>query len=418
VPKTEPYVHRIVDPLIAEFLAGLPAIMLVGARATGKTTTALRLASSVMRLDRSDHADAARADPDGALAAYDEPIVIDEWQLVPELLGAVKRAVDQDFRPGRFVLTGSSAADLTAVGWPATGRVIRVPMWGLTQRELIGDAAARPFISRLFDGSIDGFSLPPIVPGLREYVDYAMRGAFPEVAGQPSERLRRAWLSSYVDQLVARDIALAGSERDPVRLRRYLQAIAANTAGSPDHKTVYDAAQINRHTALAYDDALQSLLIVEHLPGWASSRLGQLSGVPKRHITDPGLLGPLLGLDTRAVLRSADLLGRVIDSFVTAQLRAELPVCDESPRLFHVRESHGRQEIDLVIESADGRVVALEIKADSSPPAAAARHLAWMRDRLGDRFAFGAVLHSGPRPFMIGDRIAALPICCIWGGHR
>ena len=227
--------------------------------------------------------------------------------------------------------------------------MVRVPVWGLTQRELVGDAGIRPFISRLFDGSLVHIGLPAHVPGLRDYVELALRGAFPEVVNQPSERLRRAWLSSYIDQLVARDIALAGPSRDPVRLRRYLQAVAANTAGSPEHKTLYEAAELNRLTALAYDDVLQSLLVVEHLPAWASSRLGQLSGTPKRHIIDPGLLGPLLGLDLRSVLRNADLLGRVIDSFVTAQLRAELAVCDEAPRMFHLRESHGRHEIDLIL---------------------------------------------------------------------
>lgn len=413
------YIRRLVDPLITEYLAGLPAIMLVGPRATGKTTTAIRSGSSLLRLDRASGADAVRADPDTALSAYDEPVVIDEWQLVPEVLGAVKRAVDDDARPGRFILTGSSGADLTSTGWPATGRVVRVPVWGLVQREVVGDVSARPFISRLFDGSIEQIGLPAHVPGLRDYLELALRGAFPEVVHQPSERLRRAWLSSYIDQLVSRDVALAGPTRDPVRLRRYLQAVAANTAGSPDHKTVYEAAELNRVTAIAYDDALQALFVVEHLPAWASSRLGQLSGVPKRHITDPGLLGPLLGIDSRSVLRSADLLGRVIDSFVTAQLRGELAVCDEAPRLFHLRESHGRQEIDLIVESSDGRIVGLEIKADASPPAKSARHLAWMRDRLGDRFAFGAVLHSGPLPYMIDERIAALPICSIWGpDHR
>ncbi len=412
------YVLRLVDPLIDEYLDGLPAIMLVGPRATGKTTTAIRSGASTMRLDRTSSADAVRADADAALSAYDEPVVIDEWQLVPDVLGAVKRAVDMDPRPGRFILTGSSSADLSAAGWPATGRVIRVPVWGLTQRELVGEVSTRPFISRLFEGAIEQFGLPAAVPGLRDYIDMALRGAFPEVARQPSDRLRRAWLSSYIDQLVSRDIALAGPARDPVRLRRYLQAVAANTAGSPDRKTVYDAAAVNRLTALAYDDALQSLLVLEHLPAWTSSRLGQLSGLPKVHITDPALLGPLLGIDTRAVLRSADLLGRIVDSFVTAQLRAELPLCAEAPRMFHLRESHGRQEIDLLLEAADGRVVALEIKADASPPAKAARHLCWLRDRLGDRFAFGAVLHSGPLPFLIDERVAALPIGSIWGPER
>ena len=187
-------------------------------------------------------------------------------QLAPEILGAVKRAVDADSRPGRFILTGSYSADLATAGWPATGRVIRVPVWGLTQREIVGDATIRPFISRLFDGVVEGFGLPAVVPGLRDYVDMALRGAFPEVARQPSERLRRAWLSSYVDQLVTRDGALAGPGRDPVRLRRYLQCVAANTAGSPDHKTIYDAAtaEVHGHELLT--------LNVKHFPMFPDMR--------------------------------------------------------------------------------------------------------------------------------------------------
>ena len=245
-----PRIQRLVDPLIAEYLAGLPAIMLVGPRATGKTTTAIRSGLSVLLLDRLSSAGPVNADPDAALSAYDEPVVIDEWQLVPEVLGAVNRAVDEDSRPGRFILTGSLAADLTSVGWLATGKVVRVPIWGLTQRELVGDAGIRPFI-------------------------------------------------------------------------------------------------------------------------------------------DPGLLGPLLGLDLRSVLRSADLLGRVIDSLVTAQLRAKLAVCDEAPRMFHLRESHGRHEIDLILESSDGRVVALE-RADRRPirlRGRDAQRTTSLHDRRADRRA-------------------------------
>jgi uncharacterized protein len=409
------YIERIVDPLISEYLGGLPAVMLVGPRATGKTTTAMRHGRSVLRLDRPAAASAIRSDPDDALASYDEPVVIDEWQLVPEVLGAVKRSVDTSPGSGRFILTGSSAADLTTAGWAATGRVVRIPVWGLTERELGGSPASTPFVSRLFAGDVSSFDLPSDIPSARGYVDLALRSGFPELVHQSSERLRRAWLASYVDQLVGRDLDVAGSARDPVRLRRYLRVVATNTAGNPLHKTLYEAAEITRTTATAYDSALQGLMIVDHVPAWTGSRLGRLASTPKRYITDTGLLVPLLGIDQRAVLRDGDLLGRVIDTFVTAQLRAELAVCDEAPRLFHLREVHGRSELDLVIEAADGRVVGIEIKADAAPPASAAKHLIQMRDRLGDRFAYGVVLHTGPRPFNIAERISALPICAIWG---
>ena len=340
--------------------------------------------------------------------------MIDEWQLVPEVLGAVKRAVDDRPSPHRYILTGSVGADLTAAGWPATGRVVRVPLWGLTERELAGDASATPFLSVLFEGGVDAVPQPGDPLDLRGYIETALRGGYPEVASQPSAAVRRTWLASYVDQLVTRDVALAGVVRDPVRLRRYLQACAASTAGSPEHKLLYDTAGVNRLTGLAYDDLLQALFVTEHVPAWRSSRLGRLAGTAKRYIVEPALLGPLLGLDVRAVLRDADLLGRVVDTFVAAQLRPELALCDEGPRLFHVRDTHGRHEIDLMAEAADGRVVAFEIKASSAPSDDGARHLAWLRDRLEDRFVAGVLLHTGPVAYPIGDRIAAVPICAIW----
>ena len=411
------YVARLVDPLIEELFAVLPALMLVGPRASGKTTTALQHGhgSSVMRLDRREVAEAVRVDPDVGLLAYDEPLVIDEWQMVPDVLGAVKRSVDMRPTPRRFLLTGSTSADLTTAGWPATGRVVRIPMWGLTERELVGDISRRPFLSRLLDSGLDELEMPVEVPDVRGYIGRALRGAFPEVARQESARARSAWLRGYIDQLVTREVRAAGIVRDPVRLRRYLQAVAANTSGVVLHKTLFDAAGVTRTTGVAYDDLLEALFVTEHVPAWRSSALGQLIGLPKRYLTDTALLGPLAGLDDRAVLRSADLMGRVIDGYVAQQLRGELAVCDEAPRMFHLRDTHGRREIDLMVETANGDIAAFEIKAAAAPPKDAARHLVWLRDALGDRFRIGAVLHTGPLPYRLDDRIFAIPICMIWG---
>ena len=116
------YLPRLVDSVLGELVVGLPAVLLVGPRASGKTTTARRHARSVIRLDRPAEAAVVAVDPDVALAGLEEPVLIDEWQVVPDVLGAVKRAVDDDPRPGRFLLTGSVRAELAASGWPATGR--------------------------------------------------------------------------------------------------------------------------------------------------------------------------------------------------------------------------------------------------------------------------------------------------------
>jgi predicted AAA+ superfamily ATPase len=135
VPTGPEYKRRLVDSRLRELFAELPALMVTGPRATGKTTTAERLSRSVVRLDHPPEAVAFEADPDAALAATEEPILLDEWQEVPGVLGAVKRAVDRDARPGRFILTGSVRADLEEATWPGTGRVVRVPMYGMTVGE-------------------------------------------------------------------------------------------------------------------------------------------------------------------------------------------------------------------------------------------------------------------------------------------
>jgi len=409
------YFSRLVDPLLGELLTDHPAVLVVGPRACGKTTTGRRHCRERLRLDRPAEAAVVRADPDAALADGPFPLLVDEWQVVPEVLGAVKRAVDEGARPGSFVLTGSSQADLTAAGWPATGRLIRVLMYGLVERELEQGSSQPPVLDRLLAAGAGGLSTPSDPPDIRGYVARALRGGFPEAALAASERASRRWLSSYIDQLVSRDVSLVGAVRDPMRLRHYLQAIAANTAGMPTVKTLVDAAGIERSTANAYDSLLERLLITERLPAWSSNRLNRLIRLPKRYLVDPAFIGPLLGVDARAVLRDGDLLGRLLDSFVVTQLRAECTVSEHSPRLFHIRDANNRHEVDILIEFGDGRVIGIEVKADAAPGPDSAAHLRWLRDGVGDRFALGLVLHTGPRPFRLDESIVALPICALWG---
>ena len=400
------------DALLAELLAELPAVMVTGPRAGGKTTTAARHAASVVRLDRAVEAEAFRADPDVALREYEEPILLDEWQEQPGVLGAVKRAVDADPRPGRFLLTGSVRAELDAATWPGTGRVVRVAMYGMTVREQLGRAGDPALLDVLAAGDVP--SVPHDPPDLRGYVELALRGGFPDPALRMASHARTRWLDSYVEQLLTRDAAGVDPGRDPARLERYLEAYALNTAGIAADTTLFEFAGVNRKTAFAYERLLTSLFVVDALPAWSSNRLKRLSKARKRHLVDPALIASILHLDESAVLRDGDLLGRVLESFVVAQIRAELAVCTTRPRLYHLREEHGRHEVDLLAELGAGRVMAFEVKAGAAD-LRAARHLTWLRERLGERFARGVVFHTGPRPFELDDRILALPICALWG---
>jgi hypothetical protein len=405
------YRTRLLDPLLEELLRELPALLVVGPRATGKTTTAARHAATTVQLDRAAQAAPFEADADAALRELDEPILLDEWQVVPAVLGAVKRAVDSDRRPGRFLLTGSVRADIDAETWPATGRVVRVDMYPLTVAEQVG-SGTRPLADRL----IDGEELLPTgePPDLRGYVELALRGGFPEVALGMSGRARERWLDSYVDQLLTRDALNLESGRDPKRLGRFFEAYALNSAGLVEDKSIYDAAGINRKTAVAYTQMLKNLLVIDELPSWTSNRLKRLVRSPKRYLIDSALLGGVLGVDSAAVLRDGDLLGRLLDTFVVAQLRAEATVAEARPRMFHLRQEDGRHEVDIVAEIRGGAVIGIEVKAASAPAARDARHLAWLRDQLGDTFLAGVVLHSGPATYALGEKLIAAPICTLW----
>ncbi|WP_129667710.1 ATP-binding protein [Phytoactinopolyspora endophytica] len=409
------YLQRFIDPLIDELMADLPAIMLLGPRATGKTTTAARHARSVVRLDEAAAATAFEADPDAALRRYAEPILLDEWQAVPGVLGAVKRATDTGHGAGRFILTGSVRAEWDGSNWPGTGRVIRVDMTGISMREADGLSSPSTFLDTIRAGRAESVTLPPATPDLGDYVDMALRGGFPDTMLSTSARARRRWIDSYVHHVIHRDVEwLGASRRDPELLRTYFEATALNMAGVPDHKTLYEAAGISRTTADDYDKLLRNLLVTVSVPAWWTNRLKRLIRSPKRYLADPALAVGLLGVDTQTVLSDGDLLGRVLDNFVYTQLRAELSVMDVGTRLYHLRQEGGRREIDLLIDMGAVGVIGIEIKAKAGPGREHARHLEWLRDELGDQFLAGVVLHTGPHAYQLAERIIAAPICTLW----
>ena len=407
----ESYVSRLVDPLLKEYLEEIPAVMVVGPRACGKTTTAIRLAGSVVRLD-SDEAAAFHASPDAALGGRAEPVLLDEWQMVPEVLGAVKRTIDTDRRPGRFLITGSARTDPDDRFWPVTGRVVMLRMHPLTVAEQ-QHRQVRPFIDRIAEGDRpEGATGAPL--DLRSYLQLALRGGFPEPALQLSDRTARAWLESYADQIALRDARTHGSEPDAYRLQRYMEACALNSGRVVQHKTVYDAAGVSRKTALSYDRLLRDLMVVTELPAWATNRLKRLSRASKRYMVDSGLLGGILRIGIDDVMASGDLLGTMIETFVIAQVAAQAAVSGTRYRLSHLRDRDGRREVDVIAELGGGRVVGVEIKAAASVGRSDARHLLWLGETMHERFAGGVVLHTGRDTFELGDRILAVPISALW----
>ncbi|MDR1768070.1 MAG: DUF4143 domain-containing protein [Propionibacteriaceae bacterium] len=409
------YLERLVDPVLDAALEGLPAISLVGPRACGKTTSARRRAKQVVRLNKEAEAAAFAADPDAALARLEEPALLDEWQEVNPVLGAVKRSVDDDARAGRFILTGSVTIETDTDTWAATGRVTRVAMYPLTQREILG-VASPLFVDRVLKA--DAVQLEGTADRLElfDYLGMAVRGGFPDAALKRSGLARELWLASYLEELLSRDAkrAGAGTAIDYARLNGYATALAASSAKVVDDATLRDSAHVDRRTAAGYDRRLEAVFFSERVPAWWSEKLTSLTALPKRYVVDASLMASLLRADVDAIAARPGLLGQVVDTFVASQLRPEAAVSGLRPALHHLRDKGGRHEVDILLDYGARGVVGIEVKASSAPSLADARHLCWLRDRLGDRFAAGVVLHTGPSAFRLSDKISAAPISAIW----
>ena len=412
------YYERFADRYLDSVLDKLSAVSLIGPRASGKTTTAARHAASVVRLDVPAQAAVFRADPDAALRRFTEPILLDEWQEVPDVLAAVKRAVDADSRPGRFILTGSVRAEVEANTWPGTGRVVRVPIFPMTAREIQGLGVGIGIVERLFEADLSAFppaavAEPAVSMDVNNYLALALRGGFPDVIGRDDDATN-IWLASYVEEVIHHDAALVRQGIDTTRFGAYLEAMASHTAGIVEESTILDAVRIDRRTAYAYWNVLCNLFIAEQVPAWWSNHLTRLVATEKRYLIDSGLAAAILKLTPDAVIRDINWIGRLIDTFVAAQIRPEIALSPLRPRLHHLRTKGGRQEVDLLVEFGGGTVAGIEVKATAAPEMSDARHLRWMRDELGDRFLMGIVLHTGPYSFQLDDKIIAAPISTLW----
>jgi uncharacterized protein len=210
---TRPYLPRSADVVLQELVKDHSAVLVVGPRATGKTTSCEQLAKSVVRLGDPRAAAAFEVDPQSILEGLSAPILIDEWQEVPSSLQAIKLAVDSNADRGQFLVTGSVRGEIDAPTWPGTGRLVRLSMYGLTEREKQERVRGTSWLEALLTTGIPASHRSD--DDVRDYIRRALQSGFPEPALMESERSRNRWLASYVDQLVTRDASMVAPGRDP-----------------------------------------------------------------------------------------------------------------------------------------------------------------------------------------------------------
>lgn len=419
-----PYRRRIVDDELDALLPHLPAISLEGPKGVGKTATALQRAGTVRRLDDPSQLQVITADP-SRLTEGRPPIVIDEWQRLPESWDLVRRAVDANAAPEAFLLTGSATPSERPTHSGA-GRIVSVRLRPLT---LVERGVGEPTVSLadLCTGSQPTISGATAV-GLEQYVDELTKGGFPGMRFA-SPRAQRAALDGYLARIVDVDLrALGVSIRNPSTLWRWLRAFAAATATSTSYDKIRNAAtggeddKPAKTTVLNYRDALERLWILDELPSWSPSNnhLHRLAGAPKHHLADPALAIRMLGLEAGALLEGANpqvafgdgpFLGALFESLVTQSVRVFAQRAESS--VGHLRTLGGDREVDLIVTRPDGRIVALEVKLAATVTDADVRHLAWLKRQLGSTVLDAAVITTGTEAYRRSDGIAVIPFALL-----
>lgn len=404
----EPFVYRsrVADGELATLLRATGAVLVEGARACGKTETALRAARSAVRLDVEDDARTAALVEPRIILAGERPRLIDEWQLVPAIWNHVRREVDAaGGTPGQFILTGSAVPSDDAARHSGAGRFTRLRMRPMSLAES-GYSSRAISLAGLFAGEKPRASDPGLT--IEDLADRIAVGGWPALQGRTAEEAQIV-LRGYLADTSALDLARAdGARRDPQNVRRVLRSLARNIASEASARAV--AADvggvdgpIDYHTVLDYVAALSRVFVVEDLPAWSPALRSRsiLREAPARHFVDPSLAVAALDTGPQRLLRDVKTLGLLFESLVVRDLRVYAQAMDAS--VFHYRDNTGL-EADAIVERREGTWAAFEVKLGQSGVDAAATSLLRLAARIDP------ARHGPP---------AALAVITGWGyGYR
>jgi predicted AAA+ superfamily ATPase len=393
-------------------------VVINGPRQSGKTELLRELhrtaGGTLVSLDDTSTRTAALEDPGGFVNGHDAPLFIDEVQRGGDpLLLAVKARLDRSRAKGQVVMAGSTRfLSEPRLSESLAGRVRFVDLWPLAQGEI--ESTVDGLVDAAFGGMARLLDLRVFAESREQTMARVCRGGFPEavLADDPSER--RDFFSDYVRTITARDVRLIRDIADLAGLRRVVRLSAAQTAGELNIAEFARSADLATDTCRRYLALLETVYLHHLVPAWSRNLTAKVRHRPKIHVTDTGVAAQLLGVGPDALSRpGTSVAGHLLESFVAGELARQLTWSDTDAELFHWSD-RGGAEVDLVLESSDGRVVAIEVKAAVDINEADTKWLRKMRDKLDDQFVVGIVLHCGERPRRLGDRVVALPVSSLW----
>jgi uncharacterized protein len=400
-------------------MANFRVVIVNGPRQSGKSTLVellhQRLGGTRITLDDRDSLRAARTDPGGLVAEANFPLMIDEVQRGGDpLVLAIKSDVDaHGFETGRYVLAGSSRfLTVPTLTESLAGRARIIELWPLSQLEI--EATQPTFIDAMFGPTAElrAFDATPL--SRSETLERIVIGGFPAATRIATQRDRGDWFSDYTATLLQRDLAQLRTPRRVVDLQRLLRLLGHRTASELVVAPISSDLGISADTVKDYLGLFESIYLHHLVPAWTPGGTGRVIHRPKLHIVDSGVACHLLGVGVDELRIPGNVTtGPIVESFVAGELQRQIPWSELRPSLHHFRDKSQR-EIDLILETRDGRIAAIEIKAANDVDEHDFRHLRWLRDQLGDRFTNGIVCHFGSRTLPAGDRLTSLPISALW----
>lgn len=416
-----PEVVRRLLSIVGSRMSDEPVVLLQGPRTVGKSRLLASLAAAcqgeLVDLDDLAARAAATADP-AFIVQAPGPILIDEYQHVPDLLDAIKAELNQDLRPGRFVLAGSTRHDaLPAAAQALTGRLHRIEVLPFSQGEL-GEVPEH-LLEDLFRQPSSVATGRRSTESRAGYIERIVRGGFPLALTRTREAARGRWFDDYLELTLERDVGELANLRRRALLPRFMERLAGQTAQVLNLSAAAEATGLDWNTGELYLKLLESVFLVHRLPAWGTTLRARATSKPKVHVLDSGVAARLLRLtpDRLAGRDPAALteLGHLLETFIIGEIRKQASWMDGVAGLGHWRTSDG-DEVDLIVERDDGSIVAFEVKASSRVAGGDLKSLEKVRDAVGDRFIAGAALYLGERSYTYSDRVHVLPVERLWAG--
>lgn len=400
-----PALPRLLTPLVEKALETFPVVAITGARQTGKSTLARSIGGSSERvyrtLDDLEVLERSRLEPD-ALVRSAPFLTLDEVQRSPDLLLAIKRAVDEDRVAGRYLLTGSTNLLLMRrIAETLAGRAVYLTLWPLTRREQLGlgDAGAwgRLFAARDREWP-DLLAAEPAEP--EDWRALARRGGFPQPAHHlPEPEERALWFAGYAQTYLERDLRELSEVGSIVDFRRLMQAVCLRLGNLSNQTELGRDVGVSQPTVGRHLALLETSYQLVRVPAYAVDRTKRLIKTPKLYWSDTGLALHLAG--------RSDPEGAHLENLVLCDLLAWQASHLDAPQILYWRTA-GREEVDLIVEWR-GQLLPIEVKSTAAPRFRDARSLQAFRAEYPEAARSGLLLHTGERIDWIAEGVLAVP---------